>query len=233
MKEISLHNPRLKKILCGITSSIFDNPETVDELTGRCVRKGLKHKLSFLPSFSEEYLFEALKDEIQDWQWPVSSYGLNTGMTSENTSIFYNKKIGNHIKNLSFFGGSSKNALCMFYPSKGYIGWHHNGNCPGYNVLFTYNTSDQGYFKYYNKSTNQFVTLQDAIGWNVRVGYYPDQETHPDKVFWHCAYSDSPRITIAFIFYEHSMWNSLIDDITLGDYKKDDILSQGPQFLNV
>ena len=35
-------------------------------------------------------------------------------------------------------------ALKMWYPADGYIAWHTNWNVPSYNILFTYNSGEDG-----------------------------------------------------------------------------------------
>ena len=41
-------------------------------------------------------------------------------------------------------------ALKMWYPKDGYIAWHNNWNVPGYNVLFTYTETGNGYWRHIN-----------------------------------------------------------------------------------
>ena len=38
----------------------------------------------------------------------------------------------------------------MWYPKDGYIAWHNNWNVPGYNVLFTYTETGNGYWRHIN-----------------------------------------------------------------------------------
>lgn len=74
------------------------------------------------------------------------------------------------IKDISYkyLGGGSL-ALAAFYPPGGYIGWHHNGNAPGYNILLHYNFGGTGNF--YTFDNNEIIAYPDKPNeWVCRAG---------------------------------------------------------------
>jgi hypothetical protein len=106
----------------------------------------------------------------------------------------------------------NRNALAVYYPADGYIGWHTNWNVSGYNILFTYSLTGDGEFKYLNTETNEIVTIPDQKGWTAKVGYYGSQN-NPTKHCWHAATTNSPRLTFAYMVKDKSFWEMTIDDL--------------------
>lgn len=104
------------------------------------------------------------------------------------------------------FLGARHSAVHVYYPEDGYMGWHNNWDCPGYNILLNFNTGD-GWFDYYDGEI--ITTLPDWEGWSAKVGYYGGQ----DNPFWHCA-GGGPRITLGFVIPDKNMWEMMIEDIT-------------------
>jgi len=104
------------------------------------------------------------------------------------------------------FLGARHNAVHVYYPEDGFMGWHNNWDVPGYNILFNYNTGD-GQFEYWDGSN--VITLPDPDGWSAKVGYYGDQS----NPVWHCA-GGGPRITVGFVIPDENMWEMMVEDIT-------------------
>jgi len=104
------------------------------------------------------------------------------------------------------FLGAKFSAVHVYYPEDGYMGWHNNWDCPGYNILFNYNIGN-GYFQYWDGQI--ITTLPDWQGWSAKVGYYGGQ----DNPFWHCA-GGGPRITVGFVIPDQGMWEMMVEDIT-------------------
>jgi hypothetical protein len=77
----------------------------------------------------------------------------------------------------------------IWYPINGYMGWHTNGNAPGYRMYASW--SEEGgksFFRY--KKDNEILTSYDKKGWNYRLFKVP---------FWHCVYSEINRISLGFV----------------------------------
>jgi hypothetical protein len=108
---------------------------------------------------------------------------------------------------------AKRNSLASVYPPGGFISWHHNGNAPGYNILFTWSETGEGWFKYKDPKTGEIVKIQDKPGWQCKMGYFGSARD-TDKICYHAAYTDCLRITCAYIFSEaESFWKEVIEDI--------------------
>lgn len=106
-----------------------------------------------------------------------------------------------------------RNALAVYYPPGGYIGWHTNWNAPGYNVLFSYSLTGDGEFKYYDIEESKIIHMPDKKGvWTAKVGYYGSVD-EPEKVCWHAATTNSPRLTFAYLLPDGPMWEMMVDDL--------------------
>lgn len=217
MKNIPLNNQRLIKMLsdtidCFYTDELKSIIKNFPALEDKIITD--KHP------YSEEYFYEAFQHKpLKDYGWPRAHLGVSGIHTSEE---HYDKfsTIRRKVSRIGNFLGTPVNALIMAYPDDGYIGWHHNGNAPGFNVLMTYSEDGDGKFSYYDYETKEIKHLQDQPGWNARVGYYPNLYTHPDKVFWHAAITKKQRITLAWVINHKDMWTNMIEEITCGDYDK-------------
>ncbi len=111
------------------------------------------------------------------------------------------------------WSGSRNNAVKMLYPKGGFMGWHHNANAPGYNILLSWSKDGLGYFRYQDPITKEIVTMQDTPGWTAKVGYYgPFHEK--DRIVWHCANADQEeRFTLGYIIPHQGMWEDMTADI--------------------
>jgi hypothetical protein len=96
------------------------------------------------------------------------------------------------------------------------MGWHNNWNASGYNILLSYSKTGNGFFRYLDPITKEIVTMEDKPGWTCKVGYY-GRGREPDKVYYHCAGSYEPRITLGFVVPHLEIWRSMIEDISEED----------------
>lgn len=111
------------------------------------------------------------------------------------------------------WSGSRNNAVKMLYPKGGYMGWHHNANAPGYNILLSWSKTGTGYFRYMDPITKEIVTMQDTPGWTCKVGYY-GRFDEPNRMVWHCANAErEERLTLGYIIPHEDMWLDMTDDI--------------------
>jgi len=111
------------------------------------------------------------------------------------------------------FLGAKFSAVHVFYLPSDYMGWHNNWDCPGYNILINYNPRGKGWFKYYDYDKDAIVTLEDTPGWSAKVGYYGGKAEDPNKHYWHCAGSESPRHTFGMVIPNKEMWEMMVEDI--------------------
>lgn len=174
---LTIKNPKILEILDYVKLYIFEDSSLLDKLPTYNVN------LDF--ATSEEYLLRCLPDKNK-FDYPEYQYlvNLNEGYSD----------IDRKVQTLKHYLQASHKALVAYYPNNGYISWHHNGNASGYNILFTYCVDNLGCFRYYNGS---IIDIVDAPGWTAKINYFPNS-TLTDDVFWHCAKTINPRISIAF-----------------------------------
>jgi hypothetical protein len=111
------------------------------------------------------------------------------------------------------WSGSRNNAVKMLYPKGGYMGWHHNANAAGYNLLLSWSQTGKGYFRYQDPKTKEIVDMHDDPGWTCKAGYFGAFH-EPDKIFWHCANAEpEERFTLGYIIPHKGMWEDMIADI--------------------
>jgi hypothetical protein len=110
--------------------------------------------------------------------------------------------------------GLQSGALLFYYPPKGYIDWHNNANAAAFNLIFTYSENGDGWFRYYDLEKGENVTMQDPKGWSLKAGYFGSYK-EPDKLVYHCAYTDCDRLTMSYVLgnSEH-YWKDCIDYIS-------------------
>jgi hypothetical protein len=105
------------------------------------------------------------------------------------------------------------NALSQCYPPTGYIGWHNNADAAGYNLIFTWSETGDGWFKYVDEN-GDIRTMNDTKGWSLKAGYFAsyDEDVPP---CYHAAYTDCWRITQSFVVGDNrDYWEDTIDYIT-------------------
>lgn len=218
MFSIRLTNQKLGQHLVNLTN--FFLQEKILNIAQK-IAKEYNNQDNLIKNFhpaSDEYLYEALKLSPQEFGFPRKVSGLSALRGYQNqTNISFEEynKIG---KKIATFLGAPKNAVAMLYPENGYMGWHHNGNAPGYNILLTYNTTGNGSFDYWTREKNEIIEMKDAVGWSVKVGRFPGYKDGVDKLFWHRARTQSPRITIAWIIDQKDLWIDMIKEISDNDF---------------
>lgn len=212
MKRLTLRNKKLISTLQDITDYVFHSNMRPE------IEKGVKHRREGKiahQGYSDQYLQEAMKRPLKEFGYPLDINGMEIKYIP-NAKLF--EDISNKVNELNDILGFGYNSLCCYYPEEGYIGWHHNGNAPGFNILFTYSPTGEGWLKYYDLKNKKIVMMEDKPGWSVKVGYYGRDDTVPgraeyDKIFWHSAYTKVPRLTVSFVLNHNSMWNDVIDEI--------------------
>jgi len=107
--------------------------------------------------------------------------------------------------------GINTNALSQYYPPDGFIGWHNNANAKGYNLIFTWSETGDGWFKYIDENGEQ-VTVKDKKGWSCKAGYFGDYID--DQVCYHAAWTGCWRMTHSFVVSnDKDFWLDCIEHI--------------------
>lgn len=112
--------------------------------------------------------------------------------------------------------GVNVNALSQFYPPEGYIGWHNNADAPGYNLIFTWSETGDGWFKYVDEC-GIIQTIYDTKGWSLKAGYFGTYDE--DDVCYHAAYTKCWRMTHSFVVErrDKDFWLDCIEHIENGE----------------
>ncbi len=218
MQFLPVRNTRLLSLLQNLTDTFF-NDDAVKNILNNSF-KTIDQDISEHHPVSDEYLKKALELKLKDYGFPRAANGFGMGKTGpeDNWKDFIPYQV--KISSIGKFLGSPYNALTMLYPNDGYIGWHHNGNASGYNILLTYSQDGNGCFKYYRQKTKEIIELPDIKGWSAKVGYYPNDRTETEKVYWHSAKTEKARISIAWILNHKKMWENMIADISNNDFDR-------------
>lgn len=217
MKTVPLKNQKLLDLLCK-SDNVSNEIKELDFYT-TIFDHSITPAFEGISAYSEEYLNLAMNIDKKQFGFPRHSKGISQIHTENDSALMdLHGRLSSYARRVAISIGAERNALFMVYPPGGYIGWHHNGNAPGYNVLFTHNDTDQGWFKYRDATTGNIVTMQDTPGWSCKVGYFASwADGDSDTLFWHTAHNDTWRRTIAFVTPDRDMWLAMIDQIADGD----------------
>ena len=194
-------NPDLLKIVNEYSDWFFTQDRNQIKIQGTPDSDGYRT--------SKEYLDTI--DKQKHIGFPEITYGVDLTHV-EATPSYYRERIMSLDSNLNSFFGAKFCAVKMYYPNGGYMGWHTNWNCPGYNILLSYNKDGNGFFRYLDPITQKIVTQPDKQGWQAKVGYFGKRE-EPDKIYWHCARSNSERLTFGYVIPDENMWQMMVDDL--------------------
>lgn len=214
MQKLRLQNPNVMKILSYLDEFVIENLDLLNERSKQSPQKKDIVNSFWQTPYKKEYLDIALqKPDL--YQFPAHSYGTGVMQYIGEESLDDQTVLMNKVQELSEFLGAPRNALAMYYPAGGYIGWHHNGNASGYNILFSWSQTGESKFSYYDYENNSVVDMQDDKGWNVKAGFYPAYKSKEDvgKVYWHAADTQCPRLTVAFIINNEILWQDMIDEV--------------------
>ena len=214
MQAILKLNPDLLKILTEFSDFFYGRDFShLEQYIGKT--KGYEKiaiKEMGAEATSIEYLQTALTTP-EKYGFPLHSWGLELVHDKANIEdpklLKMSSKTNDKLMN---FFGARNNALQMFYPSGGYIGWHNNANAAGYNIVLSCNPEADGEFEHWDHVNNKLNVYKDQSGWNCKVGYFgPFKE--PENVFWHCARTRSPRLTFSYVIFDKNLWQDMVDDI--------------------
>jgi hypothetical protein len=214
MLAISKLHPDLLQILTEFSDWFFARDNSDLEA---CIGLNPKMKNIVLKDMTEEatsmsYLENALKTPTR-YGFPAHSWGIEL---AQERAYYDVEEIKIHAQNtnnkLMNFFGARNNALQMYYPAGGYIGWHNNGNAAGYNIVLSCNPGADGEFEHWDHVNNKLNVFKDQAGWNCKVGYFGGFD-ESDKLYWHCARTRTPRLTLSYVIYDKNLWEDMVADI--------------------
>lgn len=180
-------------------------------------------KLETQYAVSDEYL-SLMKARPNNVGFPEEAYGADFKFLRNYDTDKFHDHVRELDKVLMNFTGSRNNALKMFYPPGGYIGWHNNANAPGYNILFTYSETGEGDFRYIHPQTGELVIMPDKKGWSCKVGYYDVVGGNP---LWHAAWTGCNRLNWAYIIHP-TLWIDMADELGIDPMAIVDIVGRDP-----
>lgn len=170
------------------------------------------HGKTFETATSEEYLQEIIAKDGKHEGFPECAYCCDISMVPSVPQSHKDKQRALNEKLIHFLGARN-NAVHVYYPENGFMGWHTNWNASGYNILLTYNTEENaGYFRYLDPVTKEVVTSWDPKGWSCKVGYF-GRRSETDRVIYHSAGSSAKRLTLGYVVPHLEIWRSMIEDI--------------------
>lgn len=217
MQVISKINPELLSILDEFSDFFYsrDYSNLESFISKNHKMKDVSIKEMADEATSEEYLMKALEVPALEYGYPRHSWGLELSMDRDfiDDKELLKKSRETDDKLMTFFGARN-NALQMYYPAGGYIGWHTNCNAKGYNIVISCNPGGDGYFVHYDHVNKKYNYFYDKPGWNVKAGYFGSHD-EPEKMYWHSAKTNTPRITLSYIIYDKNIWEDMMDDIEM------------------
>jgi hypothetical protein len=201
MEQVSIKNPELIEILDKYKNIVIPQKDTI-KLVGEPDQNELHT--------SPEYLDEMIAKGDEFIGFPEASYGQD--LIDRNASPFYSDcwDIRQELGELLV---SPTCAVMMYYPENGFMSWHNNWNCPGYNILLSWSETGNGFFRYKNPTNGNITTMYDSPGWTAKVGYF-GEKLEPESIVWHCARTYEPRLTLGYVIPDKNMWEMMIDDIS-------------------
>ena len=185
MTELILRNKDILADLEKVRDAVLPNTHLL-EIEKRMQSKGFDEKF-----MSEEYLKKHMSDpEHKGFPTEYDSWALSNQDNFRELDKFVR---GDFITNL----GANSDAVFLYYPKGGGVGWHNNQNNSGYQFIFSWSEKGDGYFQYYDKKKEEIVKIPDVAGWQVRYYHFGmEEEDH----CWHSAYTNVPRITVCALF---------------------------------
>ena len=176
-------------------------------------RDDFKKNLNYKECTERQYLEDALPTP-ERFGYPRDCYGIDMNPYPNEKPLpkDFDPVLRKLDDDLITFLGARNNALKMYYPPQGFIGWHNNGNAPGYNIIITYSSEGDGSFYRYDATNNKIIEQKDKKGWFVKVGYFGHFK-EPEKVCWHAARTDCDRLTLSYIIYDKNLWENMVDEI--------------------
>ena len=213
MKWINIKSSELLDTLTDYSDWFFSSDYS--KLTEISHHEGRHRGMKLEEACGEQYLKHIVDKDGKHIGWPETT--ISVDIASDEQVPREHKQRRNELdQELCQFLGAKNQAVNVFYPEGGYMGWHNNWNASGYNILLSYSPTGNGFFRYLDPLTKEIVTMKDKPGWTCKIGYY-GRGREPDKVYYHCAGTYEPRVTLGFIVPHLDMWRNMIEDISEED----------------
>lgn len=206
MKEVDVANKEIKAVLEEVVSAFYLKRDDLADIIPDC-DKEKDQRDAFT---SEEYLHKIQGQGRAHDGFPEVLYSYNLKNMDYGTNLQMQVKKALPVNWLQKWSElnlrmqtalSTRNcAVASLYPPGGYISWHNNANATGFNLIFTWSETGDGWFDYIDESDNR-IRLQDKAGeWVCRYGMFGSYDQTDYPIVYHAASTDCWRITLAFVF---------------------------------
>lgn len=210
MKWISINNDDVSEILNSYSDWFFE--QDLSDLNKIANSEGRHQGYTLPKGCSLEHLAEIVSKDGEHIGYPEKTISVDIA-SEEKVSHEHKKKCRDMATALCSYLGARNQAVNVYYPTGGFMGWHNNWNASGYNILLSYSKEGKGFFRYRDPLTQEIITMPDRKGWSCKVGYY-GKGREPDRVYYHCAGTHEPRLTLGFVIPHLEMWQDMIEDIS-------------------
>lgn len=203
MVYLDLKNEEVLSILHNITNylefeNFVENQEA--DIYG-------KYELDYIKNRVSDSFLEEVKKDKNHVGFPLESHGMDIYELNHEKDVSYVKK---QILKLTNKLSVRTLALTLVYPKHGFIGWHTNENAIGHNLILSYCTDEEGWFKYQDPTSKEIIELPSRKGWSAKYGYYGNKE---NNILWHCAYNTKPKLTIGMIIPNKIMRDDVVEQL--------------------
>ena len=210
MKLIDIKNKEVLAIITEYSDWFFNQDLTdLDEISKH---EGRHQGYTLETGCGLDHLEEIVSKDGQHIGYPEKTISVDIA-SEERVSSEHKKKCRDMATTLCSYLGARNQAVNVYYPAGGFMGWHNNWNASGYNIILSHSKEGNGFFRYRDPITKEIVNMKDSPGWTCKVGYF-GKGREPDKVVYHCAGSHEPRLTLGFVIPHLEMWQDMIADIS-------------------
>ena len=210
MKLVDIKNKEVLAIITEYSDWFFNQDLTdLDEISKH---EGRHQGYTLETGCGLDHLEEIVSKDGQHIGYPEKTISVDIA-SEERVSSEHKKKCRDMATTLCSYLGARNQAVNVYYPAGGFMGWHNNWNASGYNIILSHSKEGNGFFRYRDPITKEIVNMKDSPGWTCKVGYF-GKGREPDKVVYHCAGSHEPRLTLGFVIPHLEMWQDMIADIS-------------------
>lgn len=220
MKEITIHN---RDLLESLNESLwfYNHRSELDGIKPQSWRERDQRDWWI----SEQYLDEVVQSGTRHEGFPEQLHGFN--MRDMDSKIHTNdhalpyawyQKWSDLNKELMVNLSVRNCAVATLYPPGGYISWHNNANATGFNLIFTWSETGDGWLDYIDGNGARQRCADKAGEWVCRYGMFGGYNQDKYPVVYHAASTDCWRTTLAYVFNaeeaSESLQQFIIDEIT-------------------